>query len=157
MQEYERAVIFRLGRLITGGEKGPGTVNCIHWLFIYFFHSFLPCDAMLSAVHVYAAPIPSVCPSVCHTPALCQKAERIIEILSLSDGLIIPVFRHQGLLRKSEGFTPNWGAEYNGGSDFDQYVAISLKHCVSKNGPPGSRSHGSVRVVRTTSKVNGKC
>ncbi len=25
MQEYERAVIFRLGRLIAGNAKGPGT------------------------------------------------------------------------------------------------------------------------------------
>ena len=24
MQEYERAVIFRLGRLLAGGAKGPG-------------------------------------------------------------------------------------------------------------------------------------
>ena len=24
MQEYERAVIFRLGRLLPGGAKGPG-------------------------------------------------------------------------------------------------------------------------------------
>ena len=24
MQEYERAVIFRLGRLLTGGARGPG-------------------------------------------------------------------------------------------------------------------------------------
>ena len=24
MQEYERAVIFRLGRLLSGGAKGPG-------------------------------------------------------------------------------------------------------------------------------------
>jgi len=36
---------------------------------------------------------------------LCDKtAERIIEILSLSDGPIILVFRHQGSLRKSDGF-----------------------------------------------------
>ena len=27
-QEYERAVIFRLGRLLTGGARGPGT--CSH-------------------------------------------------------------------------------------------------------------------------------
>ena len=25
VQEYERAVIFRLGRLLTGGARGPGT------------------------------------------------------------------------------------------------------------------------------------
>ena len=30
MQEYERAVIFRLGRLMSGGAKGPGkkTLMC---------------------------------------------------------------------------------------------------------------------------------
>lgn len=27
VQEYERAVIFRLGRLMTGGAKGPGKVS----------------------------------------------------------------------------------------------------------------------------------
>ena len=27
VQEYERAVIFRLGRLLPGGAKGPGTDN----------------------------------------------------------------------------------------------------------------------------------
>lgn len=27
MQEYERAVIFRLGRLMQGGAKGPGLLN----------------------------------------------------------------------------------------------------------------------------------
>ena len=30
---------------------------------------------------------------------------------------IILVFRHQGSLRKSDGFTPNRGAEYQGVSD----------------------------------------
>ena len=27
IQEYERAVIFRLGRLVSGGAKGPGTYS----------------------------------------------------------------------------------------------------------------------------------
>jgi len=31
---------------------------------------------------------------------------------------IILVFRDQGFLRKSDGFTPNGGAEYKGSSDF---------------------------------------
>jgi len=60
--------------------------------------------------------ISSVCPSVCHTHAL--YSEHIIEILSLSDRHIILVFCDQGFLRKSDGFTPNGGAEYEGGSDF---------------------------------------
>ena len=43
-----------------------------------------------------------------------QTAERIIEIFSLSDRPITLVFRHQGSLRKSDGFTLNGGAKYNG-------------------------------------------
>jgi len=63
----------------------------------------------------------SVCPSV--RPSVTRvlyvnTAERIIEILSLSDSPIILVFRHQGLLRKSDGFTPNGGANYKGSSNF---------------------------------------
>jgi hypothetical protein len=27
VQEYERAVIFRLGRLLEGGSKGPGKIE----------------------------------------------------------------------------------------------------------------------------------
>ena len=69
---------------------------------------------------------PSVHPSV--TRMYCIKmAERVIEILSLSERPIILVFRHQGLLRKSDGFTPNSSAEYKGVAIFDQYVAISQK------------------------------
>ena len=52
-------------------------------------------------------------------------AKRIIEILF--DRPIILVFRHQGSLRKSEGFTPNAGAEYKGVAVFDQHAAISRK------------------------------
>jgi len=61
---------------------------------------------------------PSICPSVCHTLVLFKTAERIIEILSLSDRSIIIVFRHQGSLHKSDGFTPNGGSKYKGGSNF---------------------------------------
>jgi len=43
-----------------------------------------------------------------------ETAECIIEILPLSDRPIILVFRHQGSLRKSDGFTPNGGAKYKG-------------------------------------------
>jgi len=47
----------------------------------------------------------SVRPSV--TRVYCIKtAERIIEILSVFDRPIILVFRHQGLLRKSDEFAP---------------------------------------------------
>jgi len=49
------------------------------------------------------------------TRVYCIKtAERIIKILSLSDMAIILVFRHQGSLRKSDGFNPNRGTEYKG-------------------------------------------
>jgi len=66
----------------------------------------------------------SVRPSV--TRVYCIKtAERIIEILSPSDRSIILVFRHQGSLRKSDGFTPNGGSKYKGVAIFDQYAAIS--------------------------------
>ena len=68
----------------------------------------------------------SVCPSI--TRVYCIKtAERIIEILSLSDRPIILVFRHQGSLRKSEGVTPNGSAKYKGVAIFDHYAAISRK------------------------------
>lgn len=39
VQEYERAVIFRLGRLLSGGAKGPGKIyisNCINSAFNFF-------------------------------------------------------------------------------------------------------------------------
>jgi len=56
----------------------------------------------------------SVRPSV--TRVYCIKtAERITEILSPSDRPIILVFRHQGSLHKSGGFTPNGGTKYKGG------------------------------------------
>ena len=56
-----------------------------------------------------------------------QTTERIIEVLSLPDRSIILVLRDQGFLRKSDGFTPNGGAEYKGVAIFDQYAAISRK------------------------------
>ena len=35
VQEYERAVIFRLGRLLTGGARGPGVFFVIPCMDIY--------------------------------------------------------------------------------------------------------------------------
>jgi len=68
---------------------------------------------------------PSVRLSVTHV--LCIKtAERVIEILSLSDRPIILVFRHQGSLRKSDSFTQR-GRRIQGVAIFDQYAAISRK------------------------------
>jgi len=61
---------------------------------------------------------PSVCPSLCLTHVYCIKtAERIIEILSPSDRPIILVFRHQGSLRESDGFTQR-GCQIQRGSNF---------------------------------------
>ena len=68
----------------------------------------------------------SVCLSVTRMLYI-KTAERIIEILSPSDRPIILVFRHQGLLRKSDGFTLNGDAEYKGVVIFDEYAAISRK------------------------------
>ena len=62
------------------------------------------------------------------TRVYCIKtAERIIEILSLSDMPIILVLRHQGMVHKSDGFTPKGDAKYKGVAIFDQYTAISRK------------------------------
>ena len=64
----------------------------------------------------------SVCLSV--TGVLCVKtAERIIEILLLSDRPIILVFRHEGLSHNSDGFIPE--RQIHGVAIFDQYAAIS--------------------------------
>jgi len=41
-----------------------------------------------------------------------KTAKPVIEILSLSDRPVILIFRHQGLLRKSDCYTPKRGAEY---------------------------------------------
>jgi len=57
----------------------------------------------------------SVCPSVTRVDQS-KTVERIIEILSPSDRPNILVCRHQRSLRKSDGFTPNGGAKYKGGS-----------------------------------------
>jgi len=78
---------------------------------------FLARDSMLSAL--YAIARPSVCLSVRPSVTRVDQSktvERIIEILSPSDRPNILVCRHQRSLRKSDGFTPNGGAKYKGGS-----------------------------------------
>lgn len=45
MQEYERAVIFRLGRLLPGGAKGPGmelTLTLSYFLFTEHVYKINP-------------------------------------------------------------------------------------------------------------------
>jgi len=88
----------------------------------YYINALKIDRRILRATACYGACMPrqfrlSVRPS--HTRVLYQNgwaAERIIdiEILSLFDRRIIPVFRHQWSLRKSDGFTSNGGAEYQG-------------------------------------------
>ena len=80
------------------------------WLTVYMLYSAY----MLRQFHV------SVRPSVTVTPVDCIKtAEYIIEILSPSDRAIILVFRHQGSLRESDGFTSNErGHQIQVGCDF---------------------------------------
>lgn len=46
VQEYERAVIFRLGRVVSGGAKGPG-INEIN-------QSAFVCDGAYTAATIYA-------------------------------------------------------------------------------------------------------
>ena len=78
-------------------------------------------DSMLSALYAIARPSvrlsvrPSVRPCVTRVDQS-KTVERIIEILSPSDRPNILVFRHQRSLCKSDGFTPNGGAKYKGGS-----------------------------------------
>jgi len=61
------------------------------------------------------------------TRVYCNKtAEHIVEILSLCDRSIILICRHQRLLCKSDGFTPN-GGRIQGVAISNQYVAISRK------------------------------
>jgi len=80
-------------------------------------------ETFFYARSIYAQFRPSVCPSV--TRVYCIKtAERIIEIPSPSDRPIILVFRHQGSLRKSNGFTPNGGAKYKGFSKNSNFRPI---------------------------------
>ena len=51
VQEYERAVIFRLGRLITGGEKGPGKPIAISLFCIIYSVLMLSMNFIKSAPH----------------------------------------------------------------------------------------------------------
>ena len=64
----------------------------------------MPCQFRLSVCR-------SVRPSVTRVNCI-KTAERIIDILSQSDRPIILVFHHQGLLHKSDGFTPIGGTKY---------------------------------------------
>ena len=41
VQEYERAVIFRLGRLLTGGARGPGEIFSLLIGFLLLYQMML--------------------------------------------------------------------------------------------------------------------
>ena len=62
-------------------------------------------------------------------------AEPVIEILSLSDRPIILIFCHQELLRKSDCFTPNRGAEYKRVAIVAKNAAISRYWCCVASRP----------------------
>jgi len=87
--------------------------------------STCPITSIFTSDSVYATPNPSVC----HTCDLYQNGWTYHGILSLSDRPVILVCYYQGLLRKSDGFTPNGGTKYKGGgvAIFDEYAAISQK------------------------------
>ena len=82
----------------------------------------MPCQFRLS---VLPSVRPSVRPSVTHVYCI-KTAERIsiIEILSPYDRPIILVFHHQGLLRKSDGFTPNGCAKYRVGQKTGPFLRV---------------------------------
>ncbi|RLU15495.1 hypothetical protein DMN91_012489 [Ooceraea biroi] len=52
VQEYERAVIFRLGRLLSGGAKGPGSIQLNNSVgaFIVLLHDFFLLNLLHPAV-----------------------------------------------------------------------------------------------------------
>ena len=75
--------------------------------------AFLARDSMLSAL---LSPVRSSVRLPVTRVDQSKTVERIIEILSPTDRPNILVYRHQRSLRKSDGFTPNGGAKYKGGS-----------------------------------------
>ena len=62
-----------------------------------------------------------------------KTAEHVSEIFIPSDRPIILVFLHQGLLRKSDGFNPNGGAEYKGVSDFRPICCYTLEMVIDRD------------------------
>ena len=89
----------------------------VHNITIKYNKSFLRATAYM-LLHVYATPIPRV---------LYQNRYRLLTFFHHLIGPIILAFRHQGSLRKSDGFTPNGGAKYKGVAIFAKYAAISRK------------------------------
>jgi len=79
---------------------------------------FLRATACYSA-YMHATPMPTVPPSVYLSHAcIVSKRLNVSSKFFHSDRPIILVFGHHGSLRKSDGFTPNGGSKYKGGSNF---------------------------------------
>jgi len=119
---FSTSVSFRYGPVCVYQLKLEIVFIMLSFFMIFTCDSIyaIACICHANSVHL------SVCPSA--TRVLCVKtAERIIDILSLSDRSIILVFRHQGLLHKSDSFSTNRGAKYKGVAIFGQYAAISRK------------------------------
>ena len=73
-------------------------------------------------------------PSVTRVDFIKTAEHIIIEILSLSDRPAHDSsFRHQGWLRKSDGFTPNGSTEYNGEySNFQPICGYTLETVIDR-------------------------
>ena len=52
VQEYERAVIFRLGRLLSGGAKGPGGVVTLIMVLIVVLSEMLIFDHTCGSIEI---------------------------------------------------------------------------------------------------------
>ena len=85
------------------------TVSCSHATFYARQHMLSVC--MLRQFHPYVR-LSVTCVDCIKT------AELIIKILSLSDRIILLVFRHPGSLRKADGFTAKAPNTRGKGSDF---------------------------------------
>jgi erythrocyte band 7 integral membrane protein len=67
VQEYERAVIFRLGRLMQGGAKGPGLLNvfiCQIGKFDFFLPPRLASNFSLPRLLVFVSGIFFILPCI---------------------------------------------------------------------------------------------
>jgi len=73
----------------------------------------------------------SVRPSVCLSHA-CIVSKRLNVSSKFFHYLIILVFRHQGSLHKSDGFTPNGGSKYKGGSNFWNNMWLYLGNVIDR-------------------------
>ena len=64
VQEYERAVIFRLGRLLSGGAKGPGRLCFFVSVLALELEQLQRCGCQSKCVCVFAR-VMYVCVCVC--------------------------------------------------------------------------------------------